>query len=82
MLPSQGGHSIVKLNITCKQKCVTPILHAIDNFKIYDIFATHIQPLIVSFVYFFKNFESSSFFVVIVLVQFCVTLVGNNVFIN
>ena len=35
-------------------KFATPILHVINNFRIYDIFSTYTKPLIVSFVYFLE----------------------------
>ena len=36
-----------------RTKFATPILYAIDNFKIYEFFSTYTQPLIISFVYIF-----------------------------
>ena len=42
-------------------KFATPILHAIENFKIYDIVSTYTQSLIVSFVYSFEIFSHLHF---------------------
>ena len=40
MFHSRGGHFIVKLT-PLWTKFATPIIHAIYNFKIYDIFSTY-----------------------------------------
>ena len=62
-----------------RTKFATPILYAINNFKIYD-FSIYTYPLITSFLYIFWNFLSSPFFLVIFLVQFYIILVRNGMF--
>ena len=63
-----------------RTKFATPILHAIDNFKIYDIFVyIYITIDSIFCIYIFEIF-SHLHFAVIVLVQFRVILVRNGMF--
>jgi hypothetical protein len=63
-----------------RTKFATPIIYAIDNFKNYNIFFYIYMTIDNIFCIFFWNFWSSSFFLIIVLVQFCIILVRNNMF--
>ena len=62
-----------------RTKFATPILHVIDNFKIYDIFP-HIHTIDSIFFIYFLIFLVIIKFSINFLVQFCVILVRNNMF--
>jgi hypothetical protein len=77
ILMGRSLHCQVEYHV--RTKFVTPILHAIYSFAIYDIFFYIYITIDSIFGIWFEMF-SHHLFVVIVLIQFCVILVRNGMF--
>jgi hypothetical protein len=73
------GFTLCQVEHHLRTKFATPILHAIDNRKNYDIFL-YIYITIDKFNYIFLKFSVIFIFVVIMLVQYYVILIRSGVF--